>query len=261
MLSAKDVRSITFSKQVNGYRREEVDVFLDKVESDYETYERALREANAKIHELEAAIAESKSSEGSIQNVLISAQKLADKIIAEAKDKSEGIIEEAKTNLENIKTRERELAGAFDKKAQERKILAKDALDKIIDEAKENRDKISESVEKTVKKQTELYNRLKLETAAFKAEIMDKYKRQLELISKIPDSIPTSPAEIAAAVDLKIDDLSNKESFIKVIEEAPVGIKPDSKVETVEEPEPKAEQPQKSQGFIVNIDTEDDTDE
>ena len=48
MLSAKDVRSITFSKQVNGYRREEVDVFLDKVESDYENYERVVREMNAK---------------------------------------------------------------------------------------------------------------------------------------------------------------------------------------------------------------------
>ncbi|MBO4734390.1 MAG: DivIVA domain-containing protein, partial [Clostridia bacterium] len=47
MLSAKDVRSITFSKQVNGYRREEVDVFLDKVESDYENYERVVREMNA----------------------------------------------------------------------------------------------------------------------------------------------------------------------------------------------------------------------
>lgn len=253
MLSAKDVREVTFSKQVNGYRREEVDVFLDKIEADYEAYEHMIRESNARIHELETQIAENKSSEGSIQSVLISAQKLADKIIAEAKEKSASIIEEAKINLENMKDREKELSGAFDKKAQERKKIARDALDKIIDEAKENRDKISESVQKTVEKQSQLYNRLKLETAAFKAEIMEKYKRQLELISKIPDSIPTSPEEIAAAVDLKVEDLSDRESFIKGIEEKPQ--EPEkAEVNILEEIIKEAEpvNPEPAQGFVVN---------
>lgn len=264
MLSAKDVRSVTFSKQVNGYRREEVDVFLDKVESDYETYERTLREANAKIHELETQIAESKNSEGSIQNVLISAQKLADSIIAEAKQKSIAIVEDAKVNLEGIKDKEREIASAFDKKAQERKEIARNALNKIIDEAKENRDKISETVEKTVKRQSEIYNRLKLETAAFKAEIMDKYKKQLELISKIPDSIPTDPEEIAAAVDLKIDDLSDRDSFIKGIEEIKTELKEPEDIDVIEEIASKSAgaEPEKPQGFVVNAISDDtDTDE
>lgn len=254
MLSAKDVRGVTFSKQVNGYRREEVDVFLDKVEADYEAYERTLREANAKIHKLETQLAENKSSEGSIQNVLISAQKLADKIVAEAKEKSAAIIDEAKANLEVLKNREKELSGTFEQKAQERKKIARDALDKIIDEAKENRDKISLSVEKTVKKQTDLYNRLKLETAAFKAEIMDKYKKQLELISKIPDSIPTSPEEIAAAVDFNVDDLSDRERFIKEIEAKPIEVKADEDISIIEEIA-QAQQPKeadKPQGFVVN---------
>lgn len=220
MLSANDVKNITFSKQVNGYRREEVDVFLDKVESDYENYERMIKEMNAKIHELETRIEDTKNSEGTIQSVLLSAQKLADNIVAEAKEKSGKIIEDAKLSLENFKAHEKELSGAFDKKAQERKKLMRDQLDQIIDEAKVNRDKISEATEKTVKKQTELYNRLRLETAAFKAEIMEKYKKQLELISKIPDAIPTNPEEIAAAVDLNVDNLSDREKLINELENA-----------------------------------------
>ncbi|MBO7519591.1 MAG: DivIVA domain-containing protein, partial [Clostridia bacterium] len=74
MLSANDVKNITFSKQMNGYRREEVDVFLDKVEADYEAYERIIKELNAKVHELQGKIEETRSSESSLQNVLLSAQ-------------------------------------------------------------------------------------------------------------------------------------------------------------------------------------------
>lgn len=221
MLTTKEIREVTFSKQVNGYRREEVDVFLDKVESDYEAYERLVRELNLKVNELEEQLSESKTSEGTIQSVLLKAQNLADKIIAEAKEKSTSIIEDAKTNLESFKDREKELSGAFDKKAEERKKTAREALDKIIDEAKVNRDKISEATKKTVEKQAELYNRLKLETAAFKAEIMDSYKKHLELISKIPDSIPADPEDIAKAVDLNVDDLSDREGFIKGLDVIP----------------------------------------
>lgn len=267
MLSANDVKNITFSKQVNGYRREEVDVFLDKVESDYENYERMLKEMNAKIHELETQIADTKNSEGTIQSVLLSAQKLADNIVAEAKEKSGKIIDDAKMSLENFKAHEKELSGAFDKKAQERKKMMRDQLDQIIDEAKVNRDKISEATEKAVKKQAELYNRLKLETAAFKADIMEKYKKQLELISKIPDTIPTNPEEIAAAVDLNVEDLSNREKFISELERAEKrSVAEDAQfIEPAETAEGAAkpvseESAAQSTGFVVNTDfkTEDE---
>ena len=274
MLSAKDVRSVTFSKQMNGYRREEVDVFLDKVEADYENYERIIKEMSAKVHELETQIADTKNSEGSIQSVLLSAQKLADSIIAEAKEKSGKIVEEAKHSLNGFKAREQELSDAFERKAQARKQIAQAELDKIIDEAKENKDRISEATENTVKKQVELYNRLRLETAAFKAEIMDKYKRQLELISKIPDTIPTNPEEIAAAVNLNVSDLSDKDAFIKELEgktyvppkQDDDDIDADAIISEIvrsmpeERPEP-APQEEKQSGFVVNTGIDGNTDE
>ena len=267
MLSANDIRNITFSKQVGGYKREDVDVFLDKVEADYENYERTVRELNAKIHELETQVAEIKSSEGSIQNVLVSAQKLADNIVAEAKEKSAKIVDEAKISLEGFKARERELSGAFDKKAEERKQTARMALERIIDEAKSNRDAISDATQKTVKKQMEIYNRLKLETAAFKAEIMDKYKRQLELISKIPDSIPASPDEIAAAVELNVNDLSDKDGFIKGLESTVKDSSVSNETEsedsgiiqkTAQAPESDAPKSKPQNGFVINT-FDDDT--
>ena len=256
MLSANDVKNITFSKQVNGYRREEVDVFLDKVESDYESYERTVSDMAAKIRELESQIEDSKTSEDSIGSVLISAQKLADSIIAKAKEKSAAIIEEAKVSLENFKAHEKELSGAFDKKAEERKQSARVALDKIIDEAKVNRDKISEETKKAVQKQTELFNRLKLETANFKNELMEKYKNHLELLSKLPDTAPLTPDEIAESVDGKVDDLSDREGFIKNLDTQ-------STNEVAEESsEPEAENdtdmPESKAGFKVTLPSDED---
>ena len=116
----------------------------------------------------------------------------------------------------------KELADAFDKKAALRKEAMRRELDKIFDEAKENRDKVSDATEKAVNKQAELFNRLKLETAAFKAEIMDKYKKHIELLSKIPDTIPTDPEEIAAAVELDVENLSDREKIISEFEKAEI---------------------------------------
>jgi DivIVA domain-containing protein len=36
MLTADEIRNITFSSSMKGYKREEVDEFLDRVEADYE---------------------------------------------------------------------------------------------------------------------------------------------------------------------------------------------------------------------------------
>ena len=52
MLSSKEIREIKFSKAVGGYKQDEVDVLLDKVEADYETYERNIRELNAAVEAL-----------------------------------------------------------------------------------------------------------------------------------------------------------------------------------------------------------------
>ena len=52
MLSANEIRNVRFSTAMGGYKKEEVDVLLDKVEADYEQFERTLHEMNNKISEL-----------------------------------------------------------------------------------------------------------------------------------------------------------------------------------------------------------------
>ena len=77
MLSSKEIRTIKFSNAVGGYKKEEVDILLDKLEVDLDKYERIFAEQSAKIEALNMEIENYKVSQNSIQNVLLSAQKLA----------------------------------------------------------------------------------------------------------------------------------------------------------------------------------------
>ena len=115
MLNSKDSRNVKFSKSVGGYKQEEVDILLDKVEADYEQFERVTRELQGKIDALEKDISGYKTSQDSLQNVLLSAQKLADQIVDEAKAKSEQIVKNAEASIELITAREKERASAFER--------------------------------------------------------------------------------------------------------------------------------------------------
>ena len=136
MLSSNDIRNIKFSKSVGGYKQEEVEIFLDKVENDYEQYERTLRELSEKINALNGQIEGFKETQNSIQSVLLSAQKLADQIVDEAKAKSEEIISNAEANISIITAREKELSNAFELKASERKAVAEAEINEMLAEAK-----------------------------------------------------------------------------------------------------------------------------
>ena len=205
MLSANEIRNVRFSKAMGGYKQEEVDILLDKVEADYEQFERTLREMNNKINELKGELEDCKNSQGNIQNVLVSAQKFADQIVEEAKTKSAEIISSAEESIQKITEQEKELTTAFDKKAVERKSALQSDVDKIISAAEQKQAAVEKATQECVDRQQLLFNKMKTEIAAFKAEITNKYKEHLELLASLPDSVPTDPEEAAKAVSISLD--------------------------------------------------------
>lgn len=232
MLSANEIRNVRFSKSMGGYKQEEVDVLLDKVEADYEQFERTLREMNNKITELKNELEDSKNSQGNIQNILVSAQKFADQIVEEAKQKSAEIVSSAQASIEKITEQEKELTFAFDKKAGERKDALQNDIEKIIANAQQKQAAVENATQECIDRQQLLFNKMKVEIAAFKAEITNKYKEHLELLSSIPDTVPNDPQQIAQAVSAQFDTIPSVEEYVEnpqdfdlpeddVIEEAP----------------------------------------
>ena len=214
-----DIRNIKFSKSVGGYKQEEVDILLDKVENDYEQYERNMRELGDKIDSLNAQIEGYKETQASIQNVLLSAQKLADQIVEEAKQKSEEIINNAEANISIITAREKELSNAFELKASERKAVAESEINAMLEEAKRKSDAIDKATEVSVNRQQMLFDRLKLEISAFKAEITKSYKEHLEILQKLPDVAAMDPTRVAELLSMDFTTVPSVETT-KIVDDS-----------------------------------------
>ncbi len=195
MLNVTDIKNVKFSNSMNGYKKEEVEILLDKVEVDYSRYERVITERDARIKELENEIQTLKSSQESIQTVLLSAQRLADQIVAEARQKSEQIIKDAENSISMITEREKQLTFAFEQKASERKSAFEKEMEQAINEATARKQVVEKAAVESVERQQQLFDRLKQEVKEFKTEITEKYKEHLELLSRIPDAVPIEPAK------------------------------------------------------------------
>lgn len=235
MFTAADIKNIAFSKARGGYSPEEVDIFLDKIESEYLQFERIVGDYQSKIQELEAKIKGFEESQNSIQNVLLSAQKLADQIVDEAKVKSEEIIRNAESNITLITAREKEIATAFEIKANERKEILEKELEKMVSDAKLKADSITAAANDSVERQQVLFDKLKLEIAAFKSAITSKYKEHLSILQEIPETVPMDPKKMAEIIVAKIDAVPEAEAFIQKADMVEAEVKEASSGFSIEE--------------------------
>ncbi len=237
MFNASDIKNVQFSKSMSGFKVEEVDIFLDKVEADYVQFEKIIRDYQAKIEALEGQVQSLESSQNSIQSLLISAQKLADQIVAEAKDKADEIVHNAESNVSLLTAQEKEITTAFEIKANDRKVQLEKELEKMISDAKLKADSITAAANDSVERQQVLFDKLRLEIAAFKSAITAKYKEHLNILQDIPETVPMDPKKMAEVITAKIDALPDADQFIPKKEETQEVTSGGFQVTEIEEPE------------------------
>ena len=109
MLTPQDVRAAQFEKNIRGYRTEEVDRFLDKVEEQLKQDEDQAEELCRQIAELTAENQrlhkemESYEADGDmLKSALINAQRMGENVIREANQKSEEILHRANLRGDDI---------------------------------------------------------------------------------------------------------------------------------------------------------------
>lgn len=214
MFTAGDIKNVSFSKSMGGYKPEEVEIFLDNVQADYVQFEKIINDYKRKVESLGNEIQSFQLSQSSLQNVLISAQKLADEIVADANKKSEEIIHNAEANVTLITAKEKELATAFEIKANERKGQLEKELENMVAKAKLKADAITAAANDSVERQQVLFDKLKIEIAAFKSAITSKYKEHLNVLQEIPETVPMDPKKMAEVITAKVDEIPDVKKFI-----------------------------------------------
>lgn len=139
MLTLNDIINASFRKSgFSGYRTEDVDGFIDRVRESYEELLKRSTQQDEEIDRLKAEnqqraekvkiladkVEEYRAQEDEIKNALISAQKLGDSSVREARHRAEIIIKDANLKAEHI------IAGANDQVAEQKNELER--LQKIV---------------------------------------------------------------------------------------------------------------------------------
>ncbi len=158
MMNAQDIRDLRFEKAAWGYRPEDVDEFLGKLEATFIEIDNEREDSNHKIQVLADKVREYMKDEEAIKDALLDAQKQGHRIVAEANEKANQILEKAKGEaavLIDEATRQHELA------------MEKNRLE--IERAHEDLVKARQMV------------------ADFKRSLFDMYKEHLEVIAAMPD--------------------------------------------------------------------------
>ncbi len=157
MLTVEEIRNIQFTKALGGYKTIEVDDFVDDCVETVEALIAEKAEMNEKLSVLAQKVMEYRQEEDNIRTALLSAQKMGDAVVREAKLQAEQIVQEANGKAAQIEHIARiEIA-------EEQAAL----------------------------------DRLKQEVSDFKANVLSLYRDHLELITALPDEKPAPVEEPA----------------------------------------------------------------
>lgn len=102
MITPLDIQSQKFSSSAMGFKKQEVEEFLNTLLIDYEKLYKKSQESDAKIKELTTLLDGYKNMEETMKNTLVLAQSTAENLSQSAKNDAEAIINQAKVQSDEI---------------------------------------------------------------------------------------------------------------------------------------------------------------
>ena len=237
MLTPDKIREKSFQTTGRGsYRAEDVDNFLSEVTASYEQMFKENGDLIKKITLLAKKIEEYRADEESLKMALLNAQKLADKIVAEAKETAEK--ENAEINAETARLHETAEKVAAEAKenaeAEAEKIVvnAKAEADKLLADANAQAKDILGNINRKVTHESLVYEMLQKEASEFKGKLINMYKEHINLINQLPEIALEKLDEAEETVEEPVEEVV--EETVVDEEETPVVI--DEIEDLVEEP-------------------------
>lgn len=168
MLTLDQIKNVTFTRTMGGYKMSEVDDFLDQCADTVDSLIKERNASNKKLEVLADKLMEYRNDEDSIRSALVNAQRLGDTIVREANQKAALAQEDAAIKAEKL--------------VEDARTKAKEALNSVSDDIRAQQDELA---------------RAKHEVTLFKQQMLALYKEHLSLLGMLPEE-PENTADEAA---------------------------------------------------------------
>lgn len=229
MLTPAQIRSHRFISAVRGsYKAEEVDAFFEDVAASYEQAFRENAELIKKIGVLAQKVEEYRNEEDNIKATLLTAQRVADEMNNDAREKSAQMLQSATDKLEYAESSSKIKAQLvideanktardkiFEAEIKANQTLAdavKKAEDLLADSKRESVEQL-ERIKDELQKENLCLEILKKESSSFRDELLEKYKQHMAFIHEIPAAVAET---IKPRTGLGDDDCESSESAPQV---------------------------------------------
>lgn len=227
MLTPDKIKEKSFQTTGRGsYRAEDVDNFLSEVSASYEQMFKENGDLIKKISVLVKKIEEYRADEESLKTALFNAQKLADKIVAEARDNAENETATVKAECEKMvadaKAKADEYLSVLNVEKDEIISDAKAEAEKIIADANAQGKEILGNINRKATHESLVYEMIQKEASEFKSKLVAMYKEHISLINQLPEIAEEQIEEAEENAEVSVEETSVEETadeFV-VIEEA-----------------------------------------
>lgn len=144
-LTSSEIKNASFDRaRFNGYNSEQVDKILDSAAETLDTVSKENAILNEKVRTLSVQLEELKSHEFALNGIMLRAQKLADEIVAEAQQKSDAILTEARNITEKRIALYKEETRTEEKKLIDAKALIASFVDTMCDELNQKMNELAQ---------------------------------------------------------------------------------------------------------------------
>lgn len=246
MLTPDKIKEKSFQTTGRGsYRAEDVDIFLDDVVASYEQMFKENGDLIKKISILAKKIEEYRADEESLKLALLNAQKLADRIVNEAKETAENelssikdtadklradseaeskkLLADAEAESQKIKSETEAAAAEMTAKAQRESAAivdsAKAEAEKILADASAQSNEILGNINRKVTHESLVYDMIQKEASEFKSKLVAMYREHINLINQLPEIVDKKIDEAEAAHETEVIEETAQEEEAEVYTE------------------------------------------
>lgn len=227
-MTINDIRQKQFEVAKKGYAAEEVDSFKREIAQYVESIHNEKADLMKKMEILATKIEEYRQDESSIQDALLGAQKLGKKVLEEAKAQAAALTQNAQEKADQAmmlaKTESEKLINDSKAVAQELLLKAKSESQRMIGEAQQNVDTVIRNTKYDIDKEQATLIRMQKEVSSFKAEILELYRKHIDLIKDLPELEAEEQAhknDEARALDKRIYE---QQENVKIAEESNIDV-------------------------------------